>query len=102
MKTNAILTFGLAAFMGLCAVLPAAAATASSTTAATTTASTQAAVPAKATTKVTHYYVALKAKGPGCEVVEAKPSTKLMVGKHVYKTEADAETALKGAKACRA
>lgn len=101
MKTNAILSVSLAAFLGLGAILPAAAATTTSTTTSNTTAP-QASASAKATAKAQHYYVSLKAKGPGCEVVEVKPSTKLMVGKHVYKTEADADKALKGAKACRA
>lgn len=87
MKSSIALSFGLAALVGLGAVLPAAAATtASSTTAA----------------KPTHYYVALKAKGPGCEVVSMKPSTKLMVGKHSFKTEADASKAMAGDKACKA
>lgn len=97
MKTTAILSLGLAAFMGLGAVLPAAAATSAYSTAP----ATQAAAPAKAVVKHTHYFVALKAKGPGCEIVEVKPATKLMVGKHYFKTEAGAEKALKDAKACR-
>lgn len=96
MKTNLALSLGLAALVGLGAVLPAAAATSTTTTKPAATA----AAPAPA--KVTHYYVALKSKGPGCEVVEMKPASKLMVGKHVYKTEADASKALAASKACKA
>lgn len=96
MKTNTLLSLGLAAALGFAAVLPAAAGTtAATTTTAATAASTSAAKP-------THFYIALKAKGPGCEVVEAKPTAKMMVGHHSYKTEADASKALASAKACKA
>lgn len=86
MKTNIALSLGLALAVSLGAILPAAAAT-------------TAAKPAT-TAKPTHYYISLKEKGTGCEVVSVKPSTKMMVGKHSFKTESDAETALKDAKAC--
>lgn len=86
MKSSIALSFGLAALVGLGAVLPAAAATTA----------------ASGTAKPAHYYVALKAKGPGCEVVSVKPTTKLMVGKHSFKTEADASKAMAGDKACKA
>lgn len=82
MKTNIALSLGLATLLGLGAIVPASAAT----TAA----------------KPTHYYVALKAKGPGCEVVAVKPTSKLMVGKHSFKTEADASKAMAADKACKA
>ena len=48
------------------------------------------------------FYVSLKAKGPGCEVVSMKPTTKMMVGKHSFKTEADATKAMASDKACKA
>ena len=51
---------------------------------------------------MTHYYISLKAKGPGCDVVTVKPTSKLMVGKHSFKTEADAKKALAADKACKA
>ena len=99
MKTNFALSLGFAALVGIAAAMPASAAT-------TTTTSTAAKPAATATTtaaaKPTHYYVALKAKGPGCEVVEAKPTTKLMVGKSSYKSESDANKALAASKACKA
>lgn len=96
MKTNTALSLGLAMFMSLGAILPATAAT-------TVPAKTKPAATAQASqTKPVHYYVSLKAKGAGCEVVEVKPSTKLLVGKHSYKTEADATKALNSAKACKA
>ena len=93
MNTKLALSFGLAALVGLGAALPATAGT--TTKPAATTAAT-------APAKPTHYYVALKAKGPGCEVVSMKPSNKLMVGKHSFKTEADASKAMAGDKACKA
>lgn len=97
MNTKLVLSLGLAALVGLGAALPATAGTtAKPATAATTTAA--ATTPAKST----HYYVALKAKGPGCEVVSMKPSGKLMVGKHSFKTESDASKALASDKACKA
>ena len=99
MKTNFALSLGFAALVGIAAALPASAATTSATSTATTAATT-AAAPSSA--KTMHYYVSLKAKGPGCEVVEAKPTTKLMVGKHSYKSEADATKAMSAAKACKA
>ena len=95
MKSTLALSLGLATLVGLGAALPATAATTPAKPAATTAA---AATPAKPT----HYYVALKAKGPGCEVVAMKPTTKLMVGKHSFKTEADASKAMAGDKACKA
>ena len=85
MKSTLVLSLGVAALVGLGAALPASAAT--STTSAA---------------KPTHFYVALKAKGPGCEVVSMKPTSKLMVGKHSFKTEADASKAMAGDKACKA
>ncbi|MEI8180720.1 hypothetical protein [Aestuariivirga sp.] len=95
MKSNIALSLGLAALVGLGAALPAAAATTAAKPAATTAA---AATPSKPT----HYFIALKAKGPGCEVVSVKPTTKLMVGKHSFKTEADASKALASDKVCKA
>ena len=95
MKSTLALSLGLVAVVGLGATLPASAATTPAKPAATTAAT---ATPAKPT----HYYVALKAKGPGCEVVSMKPTSKLMVGKHSFKTEADASKALAGDKACKA
>ncbi|PZF76681.1 hypothetical protein DK847_12885 [Aestuariivirga litoralis] len=88
MKSTLALSLGLAVILGLGAALP--------VSAATTTATSAAAA------KPTHYYVSLKAKGPGCEVVAMKPTTKLMVGKHSFKTEADASKAMAGDKACKA
>lgn len=96
MKINLALSLGIATLAGLAAAMPASAATTTPSTAA------KPAATAAAPAKVTHYYVALKAKGPGCEVVEAKPTTKLMVGKHSYKSEADASKALATSKACKA
>lgn len=95
MKSSTALSLGLAALVGLGTVLPATAAT---STAAKPAAATAATAPAKPT----HYYVALKAKGPGCEVVAMKPASKLMVGKHSFRTEADASKAMAGDKACKA
>jgi len=95
MKSNIALSLGLAALVGLGAVLPAAAATTPAKPAATTAAAT-------APAKPIHYYIALKAKGPGCEVVAMKPATKLMVGKHAFKTEADASKAMASDKVCKA
>jgi hypothetical protein len=97
MKSNLALSLGLAALVGLGAVLPASAATSTATSTAAKPAAT-----ATAAAKPTHYYVALKAKGPGCEVVAMKPTSKLMVGKHSFKTEADASKAMAGDKACKA
>lgn len=94
MKSSIALSLGLAAIVGLGAIIPASAAT-------TTTAATPAAT-ASTAAKPTHYYVSLKAKGPGCEVVSVKPTTKLMVGKHSFKTEADASKAMAGDKVCKA
>ena len=91
MKSNIALSLGLAALVGLGAVLPAAAATTAKPAATATTAA-----------KPTHFYVSLKAKGPGCEVVAVKPTTKMMVGKHAFKTEADASKAMASDKACKA
>jgi hypothetical protein len=99
MKTNIALSLGFAALVGLAAAMPASAATTTTTSTAAKPAAT-AAAPASA--KPTHYFVALKSKGPGCEVVEAKPTTKLMVGKQSYKSEADANKALAADKACKA
>lgn len=101
MKSNIALSLGLAAILGLAAALPASAGT---TAATSTTAAKPAATAAAAATpaKPTHFYVALKAKGPGCEVVSMKPTSKLMVGKHSFKTEADASKAMAGDKACKA
>ena len=96
MKSTIALSLGLAALVGLGAALPASAATTTKPAATATTAA--AATPAKPT----HYYVALKAKGPGCEVVAMKPTSKMMVGKHSFKTEADASKAMAGDKACKA
>lgn len=87
MKSNTALSLGIALAVSLGAILPA--------TAATT------AKPASSAPKVTHYYISLKAKGTGCEVVDVKPSTKMLVGKHSYKTEQDAQEALKDARACK-
>ena len=98
MKSNIALSLGLAALVGLGAVLPAAAATASTTAATTAAATTAAAAPAAAK----KFYVSLKAKGPGCEVVSMKPTTKMMVGKHSFKTEADASKAMASDKVCKA
>lgn len=101
MKSNIALSLGLAAILGLAAAMPASA----GTTAAATTAATTAAKPAAAAAtpaKPTHFYVALKAKGPGCEVVSAKPAAKMMVGKHAFKTEADASKAMAADKVCKA
>lgn len=92
MKINSASALGLAMLVSFGAILPAAAATTAAKPAAATTA------PAKPM----HYYVALKAKGPGCEIVEVKPETKMLVGKHFYKTESDAAKAMAGAKACKA
>ena len=94
MKSTLALSLGLSALVALGAALPANAA--SATKPATTTAA------AATTAKPTHYYVALKAKGPGCEIVAMKPTSKLMVGKHSFKTEADASKAMSGDKACKA
>ncbi|WP_421692692.1 hypothetical protein [Aestuariivirga sp.] len=93
MKINSA-TLGLAMLVSLGAIMPAAAATTAAKPAATASATTPA--------KPTHYYVSLKAKGPGCDVVNVKPDTKMLVGKHYYKTESDAEKAMAGAKACKA
>ena len=96
MKSNIALSLGLAALVSLGAILPAAAQT------ATTAAKPAAAAATTAAKPVTHYYVALKAKGPGCEVVKVKPTAKLMVGKHSFKSEADATKAMAADKACKA
>jgi hypothetical protein len=94
MKSNIALSLGLAALVSLGAILPAAAQTTTAKPAATAT--TAAAPAAK------KFYVSLKAKGPGCEVVSVKPTTKMMVGKHSFKTEADATKAMASDKACKA
>jgi hypothetical protein len=94
MKSNFALSLGLAALVGLGAVLPAAAQTSTAKPAATTTA----AAPAAAK----KFYVSLKSTGKGCEVVSVKPTGKLMVGRHSFKTEADASKALASDKACKA
>ncbi|MFO1131017.1 MAG: hypothetical protein U1E16_03225 [Hyphomicrobiales bacterium] len=93
MKSNLALSLGLAALVGLGAVLPAAAQT---TTAKPAT--TAAAAPAAAK----KFYVSLKSGSKGCEVVSVKPTSKMMVGKHSFKTEADASKALAADKACKA
>ncbi|MEJ1937979.1 hypothetical protein WDZ92_47915 [Nostoc sp. NIES-2111] len=93
MKPNIALPLGLAALVGLGAVLPAAAQTTTAKPATTTTASAPAAK---------KFYVSLKSGAKGCEVVSVKPSSKLMVGKHSFKTEADASKALAADKACKA
>ena len=95
MKSTLALSLGISALVALGAALPAGAATTAAKPAAATAA---AATPVKPT----HYYVALKAKGPGCEVVSMKPANKLAVGKHSFKTEADASKAMTGDKACKA
>jgi hypothetical protein len=95
MKSNIALSLGLAALVSLGAILPAAAQTTTAKPAATAT--TTAAAPA-----MKKFYVSLKAKGPGCEVVSVKPTTKMMVGKHSFKTEADATKAMASDKACKA
>jgi len=95
MKSNLVLSLGLATLLGLGAVLPAAAQTATTAKPAATTA---AAAPAAAK----KFYVSLKSGAKGCEVVSVKPSSKLMVGKHSFKTEADASKALAADKACKA
>jgi len=97
MKSNIALSLGLAAIIGLAAAMPASAQTA--TTAPATAAKPAATAAAK---PMTHYYISLKAKGPGCDVVTVKPTSKLMVGKHSFKTEADAKKALAADKACKA
>jgi hypothetical protein len=88
MKTNLVLSLGLAALVGLGAVLPAAAQTTTAKPAATATAAKK-------------FYVSLKAGGKGCEVVSVKPTAKMMVGKHSYKTEADATKAMANDKVCK-
>lgn len=93
MKSNVVLSLGLAALVGLGAVLPAAAQTTTAKPATTT-----AAAPAAAK----KFYVSLKSGGKGCEVVSVKPASKMMVGKHSFKTEADASKALAADKACKA
>jgi len=98
MKSNIALSLGLAALVGLAAAMPASAQTATAPATAAKPAAT-ATAPMK---PATHYYVALKAKGPGCEVVTVKPTTKLMVGKHSFKTQADATKAMAADKACKA
>ena len=95
MKSNIALALGLAALVSLGAILPAAAQTTTAKPAATATATAA----AHATKK---FYVSLKAKGPGCEVVSMKPATKMMVGKHSFKTEADAAKAMASDKVCKA
>ena len=97
MKSNIALSLGLAAILGLAVAMPASAQTA-------TTAPATAAKPAAtaAMKPMTHYYISLKAKGPGCDVVTVKPTSKLMVGKHSFKTEADAKKALAADKAFKA
>ena len=94
MKSNITLSLGLAALIGLGAVLPAAAQT---TAAKPATTAATAAAPAAAK----QYFVSLKSGGKGCEVVSAKPSSKMMVGKHSFKTEADATKAMAGDKVCK-
>ncbi len=44
----------------------------------------------------------MKSGGKGCEVVSMKPYSKMMVGKHSFKSEADASKAMAGDKACKA
>jgi len=94
MKSNIAFSLGLAALVSLGAILPAAAQTTTAKPAAT---AATAAAPA-----MKKFYVSLKAKGPGCEVVSMKPTTKMMVGKHSFKTEADATKAMASDKACKA
>ena len=93
MKSNIAFSLGLAALVSLGAILPAAAQTTTAKPAAT---AATAAAPA-----MKKFYVSLKAKGPGCEVVSMKPTTKMMVGKHSFKTEADATKAMASDKACK-
>ena len=99
MKSNIALSLGLAAILGLAVAMPASAQTA---TTAPATAAKPAAAATAAAKPMTHYYISLKAKGPGCDVVTVKPTSKLMVGKHSFKTEADAKKALAADKACKA
>ena len=100
MKSNIALSLGLAALVSLGAILPAAAQTTTAKPAATAaTAAAPAATAAAPAMK--KFYVSLKAKGPGCEVVSMKPTTKMMVGKHSFKTEADATKAMASDKACK-
>jgi hypothetical protein len=49
------------------------------------------------------YYVAQSAKDKKCEVTDKKPDGKamMMIGKAAYKTEKEAETAMKAAAECK-
>ena len=51
----------------------------------------------------TDYYVAHKAAGKGCEVTTTKPDgkTMMMVGKDIYKSDADAKKAMGAAAECK-
>lgn len=51
----------------------------------------------------TEYYVAQKAGAKGCEVTTTKPDgkTMMMVGKDMYKTDADAKKAMAAAAECK-
>ena len=59
-----------------------------------------AAAPASAATE---YYVAQKASDKTCSVVKTKPdgTTMMMIGKASYKTEAEANAAMKAAAECK-
>lgn len=94
MTTNKILTLGLGLAMLAAAALPAAAATAPAHTTAT----------AAATAKHhhTYFYVSRNPHGKGCEIVNHRPTSKLMVGKYYYSTHKGAAAELKASKVCRA
>ena len=59
---------------------------------------------AAATAKTHHvyYYVSRNPHGKGCEIVNHRPGSKLMVGKYYYATHKGAAAEMKASKICHA
>ena len=94
MKTTSILCLGFGILLSAAAVLPAAAATKpASQTASTSSTAKQHHV---------HYYVSRKPHGTGCEIVNHRPASKMMVGKYYYGTHKNAVSAMKANNVCHA
>lgn len=92
MTTNKILSLGFGIALAAAAALPAAASTAHTTATA----------PATAKQHHTYFYVSRNAHGKGCEIVNHRPTSKMMVGKYYYSTHKGASAELKANKICRA
>lgn len=92
MTTNKILSLGFGIALAAVAALPAAASTAHTTATA----------PATAKQHHTYFYVSRNAHGKGCEIVNHRPTSKMMVGKYYYSTHKGASAEVKANKICSA